>query len=164
MVKFIAYNTIGNVDPYLTLAASGVVPGTYTASSKIKIQREAYDGTILTCTPNNGIVAVNVVDPTTLNNKLPLQTTVRPYNTAISPDLFIQNPAFHMYNSSPLPKKNQVMEYTIGTGYEVIMIAFPTTNGQAPTNVIWETRSGLTGTASNTQIVKGNPDRLRDRQ
>jgi hypothetical protein len=48
------------------------------------------------------------------------------------------------------------MEYIIGTGYEVVQVSFPTTNGSAPTQVIWETRSGFTGTASSGQIFKTN--------
>jgi hypothetical protein len=46
------------------------------------------------------------------------------------------------------------MEYNIGTGYEVIQVSFPTTNGQAPVKYEWETRSGLTGSATGTQIFK----------
>ncbi|MDR0606885.1 MAG: hypothetical protein LBG52_00680 [Candidatus Peribacteria bacterium] len=46
------------------------------------------------------------------------------------------------------------MEYTIGTGYEVIQVGFPTTNGKAPSKYEWETRSGLTGTATGNQIFK----------
>jgi hypothetical protein len=46
------------------------------------------------------------------------------------------------------------MEYAIGTGYEVIQVSFPTTNGQAPAKYEWETRSGLTGLATGTQIFK----------
>jgi hypothetical protein len=46
------------------------------------------------------------------------------------------------------------MEYSIGTGYEVIQVSFPTTNGQPPTRYEWETRSGLTGSAIGGQIFK----------
>jgi hypothetical protein len=46
------------------------------------------------------------------------------------------------------------MEYTIGTGYEVIQVSFPTTNGQPPAKYEWETRSGLTGIAVGSQIFK----------
>jgi hypothetical protein len=40
------------------------------------------------------------------------------------------------------------MSYEIGTGYEVIELAFSTTNGVAPMFYERETRSGLTGTAT----------------
>jgi hypothetical protein len=46
------------------------------------------------------------------------------------------------------------MEYTIGTGYEVIQVSFPTTNGQPPVKYEWETWSGLKGSATGSQIFK----------
>jgi hypothetical protein len=46
------------------------------------------------------------------------------------------------------------MEYSIGTGYEVIQVSFPTTNGKAPATYEWETQSGLTGLATGNQIFK----------
>jgi hypothetical protein len=57
-------------------------------------------------------------------------------------------------NNDPIAKTNQVMEYDIGTGYEVIQVSFPTTNGKPPAKYEWETRSGLTGTATGSQIFK----------
>jgi hypothetical protein len=47
-----------------------------------------------------------------------------------------------------------MMKYEIGTGYEVIQVSFPTTNGAILSRYEWETRSGLTGTASGGQIFK----------
>jgi hypothetical protein len=47
-----------------------------------------------------------------------------------------------------------MMKYEIGTGYEVVQVSFPTTNGKAPSKYEWETRSGLTGTALGGQIFK----------
>ncbi|MDR0607304.1 MAG: hypothetical protein LBG52_02900 [Candidatus Peribacteria bacterium] len=46
------------------------------------------------------------------------------------------------------------MSYTIGTGYEVIQVSFPTTNGSAPARYERETRSGLTGLATGNQIFE----------
>jgi hypothetical protein len=55
-----------------------------------------------------------------------------------------------------VPKTNQVMEYAIGTGYEVIQVSFTTTNNQPPAKYEWETRSGLKGIATKNQIFKTN--------
>jgi hypothetical protein len=155
-VKFITNNTVGDNYTYLTFAASGVAPGTYSATSGISLQLEAYDGTKFFCPITPSLLRVKVLDPSTLTNKLSIEVAARPYNPNIAPDLFILSPAFHTWNDSPQPKNNQVMQYTIGTGYEVIQVSFPTTNGTAPTNVVWETRNGLTGTATGSQIFKTN--------
>jgi hypothetical protein len=45
-----------------------------------------------------------------------------------------------------------VLEYTVGTGYEVIQVSFATTDGQPPAKYEWETRSGLKGIATGSQI------------
>jgi hypothetical protein len=59
-----------------------------------------------------------------------------------------------MYNPDVLIKTNQVMSFTVSTGYEVRQISFPLTTNLAPTSIEWSTRSGLTGTAVGNKIIK----------
>jgi hypothetical protein len=58
-----------------------------------------------------------------------------------------------MYNPDVFDKTNQVMSFTVGTGYEVRQISFPKTTNIAPTGIEWATRSGRTGTAIGNQII-----------
>jgi hypothetical protein len=59
-----------------------------------------------------------------------------------------------LYNDDPLPKTDQVMTFTVGTGYEVRQISFPFSTDTKPTSIERATRSGLTGTATSNQIIK----------
>ncbi|MDR2415911.1 MAG: hypothetical protein LBD75_04865 [Candidatus Peribacteria bacterium] len=59
-----------------------------------------------------------------------------------------------MYNPDTLIKTNQVMQFTVNTGYEVRQISFPLTTNVAPAGIEWATRSGLTGTATGNHIIK----------
>jgi hypothetical protein len=58
-----------------------------------------------------------------------------------------------MYNPDVIVKTNQIMEFTIGTGYEVRQISFPRTTQVAPASIEWATRSGRTGTATGDKIM-----------
>jgi hypothetical protein len=59
-----------------------------------------------------------------------------------------------MYNPDVVIKTNQVMEFTVETGYEVRQISFPLTTNIAPAYIQRATRSGFTGTAIGKQIIK----------
>jgi hypothetical protein len=47
-----------------------------------------------------------------------------------------------------------MMQFTVGTGYEVRQISFPFSTDVKPASIERATRSGLTGTATNNQIIK----------
>jgi hypothetical protein len=57
-----------------------------------------------------------------------------------------------MYNPDVLIKTNQMMQFTVSTGYEVRQISFPLTTNTKPAKIERTTRSGLSGTAVGTQI------------
>ena len=59
-----------------------------------------------------------------------------------------------MYNPDGVAKTDQVMEFRIGTGYEVRQVSFPFATNVAPATVERSTRSGITGTAVGNQIIK----------
>jgi hypothetical protein len=46
------------------------------------------------------------------------------------------------------------MQFTVGTGYEVRQISFPFFTNTKPAGIERATRSGLTGTATNNQIIR----------
>ena len=46
------------------------------------------------------------------------------------------------------------MEYVVESGYDVLQISFPTTNGNPPANLERKTWSGLTGVAASGEVFK----------
>ncbi|MDR0859424.1 MAG: hypothetical protein LBO09_00085 [Candidatus Peribacteria bacterium] len=72
----------------LNLSSSGVAPGTYVTPSNIVLEAEQYDGTIrsITIAPQS----VQILDPSTIPNKITLRGANNEYNPNISPDFYIK--------------------------------------------------------------------------
>jgi hypothetical protein len=96
-----------------------VIAGQYTAPEPLKIEVTMFDD--LTYTFSGPTYAVNIIDSSSLTNKMKLALSNSAYNTTLSPEMFIPL-KFFFYNDSPFSKTHQVMEYTIGTGYEVVQV------------------------------------------
>ncbi|MDR0651658.1 MAG: hypothetical protein LBG59_10115 [Candidatus Peribacteria bacterium] len=138
--------------------SSGVAPGIYKGDTII-LELETYDGEIIKFSTGAfygmSPVSFNILNPSTLPNKMDLFVGSNGfYNPDIDLNYVGSAPEFRLVNPYPTEKHNQVMSFTIGTGYEVMEVGFPTISSSIPpTNVMRETWSGLTGTATGNQIV-----------
>jgi hypothetical protein len=132
-------NVMGSALCNVTLSASGTAPGTYTTTTGVIMRGEMYDGTLLTLHNPTKIIA-NVLDSTQLSNKLNITFDDTTLYKAISDDFYMRAPrTISIYNDSPVTLTNQIIEYSIGSGYEVIEMVFPTSAGK-PATIAWETK------------------------
>jgi hypothetical protein len=88
LVLFTVNNQYGPREFYLSLQASGVVPGTYTTPAPVKIEIETFDGERRTV--NVGNYSITILDPAAIKNKLDLSVDNRTYNAGLGDDYWIQ--------------------------------------------------------------------------